>query len=363
MIIAGARIEPFTLALRRPLSTARGRITERRGFLLHVTSADGVGGCGEASPAYWLGEETLARTAAGLERLVGRLARRPRLATVREQFDADALGLSPAVACALDGALLDLEARERGMGVAALFGADPGAVVTAAALVGGSTADAAGADAANAVARGFGAVKLKVGVAPLADEVTRIAAVRARVGTVVRLRLDANRAWTTAEAGAALDALAPYGIEYVEEPLRGFDPVALAMLTGVTGVPVAVDESLRSSADLGRLLAAGARVHVVLKAARLGGMSRLVALARQATQAGLPVVVTDAIESRVGIGVAVHAAAVVAARGAVPAAVGLGGAQLVAAAAALRTPELGAVGPGYDVAPVAARGEAETARG
>lgn len=249
MNVAAARVEPFVLALRHPLATARGAVAERRGFLLHVVSRDGLAGCGEASPAYWLGEGSLAATAAGLERIMKRLRMRPPLAVLRDAFDADALGVPPAAACALDGALLDLEARERGTAVAALFGAEPSATVAVGALVGGPTAEAAGDEAAAAVAGGFGTVKLKVGAAALADDVARVAAVRARVGAGVRLRLDANRAWTIGEASRALAAFEPYGVEYVEEPLREFDPMAFAALAGATPVPLAVDESLR---EIGR---------------------------------------------------------------------------------------------------------------
>ncbi|MCC6849444.1 MAG: o-succinylbenzoate synthase [Deltaproteobacteria bacterium] len=361
MIVAAARVEPFALALRRPLATARGAIAERRGFLLHVASRDGIAGCGEASPAYWLGEGSLAATAAGLERIMRRLRTRPPLAVLRDALDAEALGVPPAAACALDGALLDLEGRERGRAVAALFGADPAATVAVAALVGGPTAAAAADEAAAAAARGFGAVKLKVGAAALVDDVACVAAVRARVGADVRLRLDANRAWTLGEAARALAAFEPYGVEYVEEPMRAFDPAALAALARETPVPLAVDESLRSAGDVVRLAAAGARVHVVLKAARLGGPSRVVAIADEATRAGLPVVVTDAIESGVGMRIAAHVAAVCAARGAAPSAVGLGGAQLAPGEEALRVPALRVDGPGFAVTPAEAPGVGDEA--
>jgi L-alanine-DL-glutamate epimerase-like enolase superfamily enzyme len=86
---------------------------------------------------------------------------------------------------------------------------------------------------------------------------------------------------------------------------------------------------------------------VVLKTSRVGGPTRLVALARRAAAARLPVVVTDAIESAVGMRAAVHAAAAVA--GDAGAAVGLGGAQLATEHAILRTPWLEPSGPGFTV--------------
>src|SRR5207253_9962157 len=111
----------------------------------------------------------------------------------------------------------------------------------------------------------------------------------------------------------------------------------VASLARTTDVPLALDESIVDAADLERVIETGAPVHVVLKAVRVGGPTRLVALARRAHAASLPVVVTDGIESAVGMRVALHAAAAV--PGAVHA-VGLGGAQLLADAdpEALRRP-------------------------
>ncbi len=344
MRIVAARVEPLRLVLRRPLVTASGAVSERCGFLLHVATDGGLVAVGEASPAYWIGEGSLAETAEHLALVAARLRTRPSLDEVRGWLDeGDADGLGAAAAAALDAALLELAARARGVAVTTLLGGSEGTAVPIAALVGGPSPAAAADEAALAVARGFRTIKLKVGGGGLADDLARVAAVRTRVGTGVDLRLDANRAWTSAEAARALAALAPFGVAYVEEPLRDAFPARLAALARATGVPLAVDESVRGRGDLEALIAAGARVHVVLKAARVGGATRLVALARRAHAAGLSVVVTDAIESRVGMAVAVHAAAALAEP---RAAVGLGGAQLALAAAGCAEPVLVPCGPG-----------------
>ncbi len=344
MRIVTAEVVPLVLTLRRPLATAQGTIDARHGFLLRLHGEDGTVGVGEASPAYWIGESSLARTAADLDRIV-RLARtRPSLAALRCVVDDDAT-LTPAAACALDGALLALAAEAQGVAAATLLGSDALGPVPIAALIGGARPDALAADAAEATARGHATLKLKVGVADLATDRARLAAVRGRVGTGVALRLDANQSWSFADAERALAAFAPFDPEYVEEPLRGGTPERLAALARATPTALAVDESIATVADLDAILAAGARVHVVLKTSRVGGPTRLVALARRAAAARLRVVVTDAIESAVGMRAAVHAAAAVAAG----AAVGLGGAQLATEHAILRTPWLVPSGPGFAV--------------
>jgi o-succinylbenzoate synthase len=358
MRIVAADVVPLVLTLRRPLMTAQGAIGERHGFLLRLQGDDGTVGVGEASPAYWIGEGSLERTAEDLDRIV-RLARaRPSLAALRCVLDDD-LTLAPAAACAVDGALLALAAEACGVAVATLLGGTGLRPVPIAALIGGARPDAIAGEAAEATARGHTTLKLKVGAEDLATDRARLAAVRGRVGNGIALRLDANQAWTFADAERALAAFAPFEPEYVEEPLRDGTSERLASLARATPVALAVDESITTAADLEAIIAAKARVHVVLKASRIGGPTRLVALARRAVAAGRPVVVTDAIESAVGMRAAVHAAAAVA--GGAAAAVGLGGAQLAIEHAILRGPWLVPSGPAFAVTTPAAGEEPERA--
>jgi len=362
MNLVAAEVETLRLPLRRPLVTAAGVLAIREGFLLRLTSATGEVGIGEAGPAYWIGEGSLARTADDLRRIVDLVRQEPTSAAgLRARFLAGEAvrSCSAAAACALDSALLDLEARRQGVALGALLGEEVAAEVAIAALVGGATPELLMAEVDAALARGFRTVKLKVGSAVLADDVACVAAVRQRVGARVGLRLDSNRAWTLGDARRALADFAPFGIEYLEEPLQGADPEELAALARAAPVPLAVDESIVDAADLQRLVMAGARVQVILKAARVGGPTRLVALAQRARAAGLPVIVTDSIESAIGMSIAVHVAAALPGPGS---AVGLGGAQLLAPAAGaashpLGVPWLRPAGPGLVVAPGVVVGE------
>lgn len=347
MKIVHADVVELDLPLRCPLVTSHGEIASRRGFLLRVVSDEGVEGVGEASPAYWIGETSLARIAADLHAVVDLVAAQPDATCLR------AMALAPAARCAVDTALLDLSARVRRVAVCALFSAEPATSVPICALVAGETPEAAARDAEAAVADGFRTLKIKIGSASVAADVRKVAAVRARVGEAVALRLDANRAWGLAEAHDALAAFAPLGIEFLEEPLRHVEPHAFATLASSVHVPLALDESVGDATQLAQIVAAGAAPVVVLKAARLGGPTRALALARAAAAHGLRVVITDSLESGVGMRVAVHLAA------ALPLprpAVGLGGVRLLAvhgdrAAHTPPAPCLTAIGPGLEVVP------------
>jgi O-succinylbenzoate synthase len=156
------------------------------------------------------------------------------------------------------------------------------------------------------VARFAGARTAKVKVAEpgqtLDDDVARVDAVRALVPTV---RVDANGAWTVPEAIEAAAALTVSGpLEYLEQPCATVDE--LAQLRRLIDVPVAADESIRKAGDPLAVVRAGAADIAVLKIAPLGGISALLAIA---AQIDIPIVVSSALDSAVGIAVGLSAAA------------------------------------------------------
>jgi O-succinylbenzoate synthase len=153
------------------------------------------------------------------------------------------------------------------------------------------------------LARFPGARTAKVKVAEpgqtLDDDVARVDAVRALVPTV---RVDANGGWTVGEAIAAAAALGP--LEYLEQPCATVDE--LAQLRRQIDVPVAADESIRKAGDPLAVVRAGAADIAVLKVAPLGGVSALLVIA---AQIDIPIVVSSALDSAVGIAVGLSAAA------------------------------------------------------
>ena len=153
------------------------------------------------------------------------------------------------------------------------------------------------------LARFPGARTAKVKVAEpgqtLDDDVARVDAVRALVPTV---RVDANGAWTVDQAIAAAAVLGP--LEYLEQPCATVDE--LAQLRRRVDVPVAADESIRKAGDPLAVVRAGAADIAVLKVAPLGGIS---AMLKIAAQIDIPVVVSSALDSAVGIAVGLAAAA------------------------------------------------------
>jgi len=126
--------------------------------------------------------------------------------------------------------------------------------------------------------------------------------VRALVPTV---RVDANGGWSLDEAVAAAAALTADGpLEYMEQPCRTVPE--LAELRRRVDVPIAADESIRKADDPLHVVRSGAADVAVLKVAPLGGVRKLLDIA---TQIDIPIVVSSALDSAVGIGQGLLAAA------------------------------------------------------
>ena len=155
-------------------------------------------------------------------------------------------------------------------------------------------------DARRIVTAGHGARTAKVKVAEpgqsLDDDIARVAAVRAAMGGTARIRVDANGGWTTTQARHALIELTIFGLEYVEQPCRTVEE--LAQVRSWELVPVAADESIRLAADPYRVASAGAADIAVLKVAPLGGVAACLEVAERI---GLPVVVSSAVDTSIGL--------------------------------------------------------------
>ena len=156
------------------------------------------------------------------------------------------------------------------------------------------------------LARFPGVTTAKVKVAEpgqtLADDVNRVNAVRELIPTV---RVDANGGWTVEQAVAAAAALTADGpLEYLEQPCGTV--AELAAVRARTDVPVAADESIRKAADPLAVVRAGAADIAVLKVAPLGGVRSLLDIA---AQIDVPVVISSALDSAVGIAAGLVAAA------------------------------------------------------
>jgi o-succinylbenzoate synthase len=168
-----------------------------------------------------------------------------------------------------------------------------------------STVPAVGPEQAYAIARAAGCRTAKVKVAErgqsLAQDAARLEAVRDALGAQGKIRIDANGGWSVDESLRAARQLARFELEYLEQPCATVDELTdlrrrLARLG--LNVPIAADESIRRAEDPYQVAKCQAADIAVLKVQPLGGVA---ACLRMAERIGLPVVVSSALETSIGI--------------------------------------------------------------
>jgi o-succinylbenzoate synthase len=291
--VAGVRVR---VPLVRPFTTAAGAWSAHDAWLVRLRDGDGRSGVGEAALDPLAGPVALAELATRVRALAEGSPWEPG-DPAAALGDPDALdGPGRAARSAVEAALVD--------GGWLALGAGPDGTapfrVPLNATIDVVDPEAAVAGAGAAVAAGFATLKLKAPSGEPAEALAdRLAAVRAAVGPAVRLRLDANGSWSLGEAEARLVALAPVGLEYVEQPVASLE--GMAELRRRVAVPLAADELVASPAAAAAVLDAGAADVLVVKPARVGGPLVTLGIARAAAVRGVPTVVSTLLETGVGL--------------------------------------------------------------
>jgi o-succinylbenzoate synthase len=306
MSIERFELFPLRLRFKRPFVTAAATVTERHVAVLRLTGADGAIGLGEVTPYPHQRSGGLADLVSVLE-----LEARPRLegcaidaaAPVLEELESRLP--APALA-AVDLALMDLRARRRNLPLADWLDRPARRRVEVNATIATDAADEAAELAARFVADGFRTLKLKVGTP---NDRQRVSAVRNAAGPNTRLRLDANGAWLPDEAIEKINALAEFGLELIEQPVKANDLAGMRRVRESVPVPVVADEGVRDASDLRQHVRNGACDGVAVKLSQVGGISRANALVDQAGRAGLFCIVTSTLDGGVGLAAGLHFAA------------------------------------------------------
>lgn len=270
----------LSIPLREPFVTSGGVVAERELVLLRLEDDDGASGYGEAAPLTPYDGVTMDEVLAALR--------------------SGGNGGPPQARAAEEMARLDLEAGREGRPIG-----EPGAEVIPVnrTLAGGPPAEVA-ERAAEGIREGFSCFKVKVG---LPDDDDRVAAVREAVGPWPAVRVDANGAWSVREAVAAIERLAVYDLQLVEQPCATLEE--MASVRQAVSVPLAADESVATAADVRSAAACGACDIVNVKLAPSGGFMAAREALREAAAHGLGAFLSSTLDGPWGIAAALQLAA------------------------------------------------------
>ena len=301
----------FSIPFRKPYVTSRGVFDTRYGLLLFLHGDNGSVGIGEASPVGAGSREEVETIGAFLGEMAPHLLGTEPLSATGVPLPPE-WNAPPVLRFGIETALLDLRGKALVRNASDLLnGAAKSLPVNA--LIAAETPKEAAAEARDAADAGFGSIKLKVGLESAKQDEALVSAVRQAVGAEIKVRIDANRKWGLQEATTVLRSLEQYGIEYVEDPLKGNDSAALAELRHSVAIPLAIDEALGASDRMQLLAAVDSADILVIKAGRRGGLNESLELMRLAEDRGKGLVVTSSLESGVGLAASVHLAATLAA--------------------------------------------------
>jgi L-Ala-D/L-Glu epimerase len=281
--ITGAEAIPYALPFKDRYVTSRGELERREMVLLKVFSGDVIG-FGEAVPLALRGDHSLQAVAGELRGW----AADPRPETA---------ALSAPACCAVETALLDVEAKLEGVPLWKLLGAASARPVECNATLGAGDPHYVSQAAIEWAGAGFRTFKLKVGVQ---GDIDQVALVRRAVGPDAAIRVDANGAWSAEEAVDELSAMHDQGrLELVEQPCSSLSE--LASIRGKVAIPIAADESVAGAEDARRATKAGACDIATVKLSKAGGPRAALAVAAE-----IPVYLSSALDGPVGIAAAAH---------------------------------------------------------
>jgi mandelate racemase len=277
--------------LSRPVRTAVGTIASAPLVLIDVRTAEGVTGS-----AYIFAYNGAAL--AGLRRLVvdigAELSGRPALPRdLMRGFDRRfrLLGWQGLVGMAISGidmAIWDALGRATGQPVAALLGASVKSLPAYDSYgVIDPRTDLAALEAS--VQRGFRAIKIKLGDGHLAADVAAVAAVRDVIGPHIQLMVDFNQALDATEAVRRIKAIEPFGLCWIEEPVKAEDLAGHRQVRSSVATPIQTGENWWFPAGLAAALAAGACDYAMPDLMKIGGITGWMEAAALASAAGMPV--------------------------------------------------------------------------
>jgi L-alanine-DL-glutamate epimerase-like enolase superfamily enzyme len=308
MIITRIDLFPKTFQLKNPYTIAYDSIATAKNLIVRIETQNGFIGWGNAAPDPHVTGETIEMTAKILATklvpaIVGREARATAEICAILQREAPQ---APAARAAIDMAVYDLFGQYVKLPLYQLLGWARPQILTSI-TIGITTIEESVRLAREFVRAGFLILKIKTGL-DWQEDVERVKAIRAAVGSSIALRVDANQGYTAQQAVEFSRRVENCRIEFIEQPVPAKNLAALKSVRELSKIPIMADESVLSANDVLHLAANGIVGMVNLKLMKTGGMANTMQAAAVAATGKLPVMLGCNDESRISIAAAVHLA-------------------------------------------------------
>jgi L-alanine-DL-glutamate epimerase-like enolase superfamily enzyme len=304
MRITKITVKPVSVELKEPFRISLGLITHSVSAVVGVETDEGLTGYGEGSPGILVTGETLEGVAACIALFEKSLVGMDPLNIEEIHHVMDRVSPhAPSAKAAIDIACYDLLGKKAGLPVYTLLGGGDRQLVTDITVSLDESAVMA-AKAKKYADAGFDVIKTKVGM-DFAEDLERVRAIRNAIGPELKIRLDANQAWSPKAAVRNIDYLSEYDIELVEQPVAAHDLEGLAYVTRHSRLPIMSDESAFNARDVLALIKKRAVDMVNIKLMKCGGIYEALRINSLCESAGLECMLGCMVEeSNIGISAA-----------------------------------------------------------
>jgi L-alanine-DL-glutamate epimerase-like enolase superfamily enzyme len=309
MIVKSFDIEPCVMPLEdKNWKFALGTASTSRGYVVRLTSDDGHVGYGYSNSSPHMGS-TFETLPAELERFKPMVLGKDPFAieAILSALDRSLVGASQAKA-GIDCALHDLCARALGQPLYNLLGGKVRDRVPVLRIVAIKSPDDMAANAAKLLDQGYRYFKIKVH-GDVEEDVARVKAIRERVGEEAHLTIDANQSYSPKDAITAINRMARYRLDLVEQPVSRDDLKGLELVTRSVPVTVEADEGAGTVDEIMTLVSNRIVDAVSLKIQKLGGLRNALAAARICEAGHVKYRLGAHVGTRLGNAHAIHLAA------------------------------------------------------
>ena len=310
MKITAVHVENLLLDYDEPFVIASSAVTSGPCNLVRVETDEGLVGLGEACAGFEFTGDTLWTVQDVINEYLGPaiVGKDPsRIEEIVRIWERElwAVG-NQAARGGLEMALWDLLGKATGRPLCDLIGGRTRDALTEVVAFGWDEPEALATKTRAMRAEGVTIFKIKVGDLPERDE-QRVAAVREAAGRDARITVDANQGWWNAKTAVrAIKLLDPYGIEFVEQPVRMDDLDGARWVRERVDVPIALDESVRGPREALACVKAGACDMFVVKLMKTGGILNALKVNAIGEAAGVTIMMGNMGESSLGLAAHLH---------------------------------------------------------
>lgn len=295
MILRDFKFFPFDLKFKSPFVNANSVLKNREGFIIKIVDENNLIGFGEVAPLPGFSSETIEKCDIALNKLyysiIEKAAKKIEFDLIQELQSVSDL---PSLAFGIEQAIISLLIK-RGELTSLLSHAKS---INVNGLVGIGPKDTVLKKIDDLLINDFKTIKIKVGGNSFDDDIDLIKTITKRIDDSIKIRLDVNGNWNYEQTEQAVNTIDKAKIELIEQPVSNINE--LVMLSDFSPIPIAVDETIKTSNDAKNIIEKSNIQVIVLKPSILGGIIETISLLKSGDRLGKKIIISSAFESVVG---------------------------------------------------------------